>query len=79
MSKSAIAWVILIFVWHKRKLKIYSLGGLVSDSNKETESGPVIVEYTYLSPPNEAHMLFPVHWSDFGDLPIDDAVILWPN
>lgn len=71
MSKSAIVWVILIFVWHKRKLKIYSLGGLVSDSNKEIESGPVIV--------NEAHMLFPVHWSDFGDLPIDDAVNLWPN
>lgn len=76
MSEPAI---VLVIVLGTKGSKSLQYGGLVSDSNKETESGPVIVEYTYLSPPNEAHMLFPVSDLIFGDLPIDDAVILWPN
>lgn len=57
MSEPAI---VLVIVLGTKGSKSLQYGGLVSDSNKETESGPVIVEYTYLSPPNEAHMLFPV-------------------
>lgn len=55
MSEPAI---VLVIVLGTKGSKSLQYGGLVSDSNKET--GSVIVEYTYLSPPNEAHMLFPV-------------------
>lgn len=71
MSEPAI---VLVIVLGTKGSKSLQYGGLVSDSNKETESGSVIVEYTYLSPPNEAHMLFPV--SDLI-LVIYQLMMLW--